>query len=276
LRSIRTLGASLLTSVGLISTPEPINAVAISGGAGGLTGTSLDTGSNLDSGELATIGVVGALPGAPGNMRTNRTSKSIDAKKLAKRYDDALLALRSRRAKEARLEALEGLKPILYELSPEIKAWTGDTRLRIYLLVQEVLKDVADPRSANAALGLLTLVLSKGGRSALEMLRPMVRDKIVAMYGESGYQSERFLPRVMLMLDDYNLELVEQVTKDAIHCWSDERFRAAGPFLGLDELKEKETRNKLKDMLGGEIAAAGVQRDPAALNRAVELYHEVK
>ncbi|MDA4115532.1 MAG: hypothetical protein OK442_03120 [Thaumarchaeota archaeon] len=193
-----------------------------------------------------------------------------------KKYDRAFAEMVSRHGPHSRADTLEGMKPILYELSPDIKAWTGDVRIRVYLLMQEIAKDLDNPASARASLGLLFLILSKGGNSALEMARPVFNEKILKMYQDPSYENERFLPRLMLLLDGYDSKHIEKLTKEAIHAWGDERFRAAGDFLGLEELEERSLRNRIKGILGGEIAKAGNDKDMTALNRAVELYHAVK
>ena len=110
----------------------------------------------------------------------------------------------------------------------------------------------------------------------MEMARPMLQEKIQQMYSKSVHENERFLPRLLLMLDDYDPQAVEKLTRDAIHAWGDDKFSAAWQYLGLDELRERGLRNKLKGILGEEIAKAGTARDTTALNRAVELYHQVK
>jgi hypothetical protein len=168
------------------------------------------------------------------------------------------------------------MKPIIYQLSPDIKAWTGDARIRMYLLLQELRKDLDDPSCSRQVLDLLFLILSKGGSSAVEMARPMFRERIQEMYSKSVHENERFLPRLLLMLDNYDAKAVENLTKDAIHVWGDERFSAAWEYLGLEDLRERGLRNRLKGVLGGEIARAGTDGDMTALNRAVELYHAVK
>ena len=85
------------------------------------------------------------------------------------------------------------------------------------------------------------------------------------MYGDPTYEKERFLPRLLLVLEDYDPQLVENLTKDAIHVWGDERFRASWEYLGLDELRARGVRSKVKGFLGGEIARAGNERDAKAL-----------
>ena len=224
------------------------------------------------------VGVVGELPGVPGKSQKRSTQggeKALERAKLLRKYDRALLRLSTSQASSERSEILQRMKPILYELSPELRSWSGDARLRVHLLLQQIMRGIDDPSCAKASMGLLVLILSQGGRSALDMVRPMVRDRIVKMYDEPGYQSERFLPRVMLMLDDYNLELVEGVTKDAIHVWSEDRFKAAGGYLGFEELRSRGLRDRMKGLLGAEIATAGLKRDKEALNRAIDLYHSV-
>lgn len=100
----------------------------------------------------------------------------------------------SRRGTASRLEALERLKPIIYGLSADIVAWTGDARIRVYMLLKEIANDIDDPAYAKASLGVLVLILLKGGKSAVEMAKPMFREKIHRMYNEREYERERFLP----------------------------------------------------------------------------------
>jgi len=275
----------LLSSVGVISVysymldfiPAPYSSLVLGGGAGLLTATAVGT---MVKRKMA-IGTVGELPGMPVKSAktrkkpSNSSVKDLDKERLLRKYDKAFTELMERQGSASRSETLERIKPIIYELSSELKAWTGDARLRAYLLMKALAEDLDDPAVVKASLGLLLLFLSKGGSSALEMARPMFRDKIKEMYDKNVNESQRFLPRLLLMLDDYELKGVESLTKDAIHIWGEEQFRAASEYLGFDELKERGLRGEMKTFLRTEIERAGNDMDRIALERAVELYHEV-
>jgi hypothetical protein len=275
----------LLSSVGVISMysymldfiPAPYGSLVLGGGAGLLTATAVGTMVK----RKGAIGVIGALPGMPvKSAKSRKKSSNVNVKdqekeRLLRKYDKAFTELMERQGSAARSENLERMKPIIYELSSELKAWTGDARLRAYLLMKALAEDLDDPNLVKASLGLLLLFLSKGGSSALEMARPMFRDKIKEMYAKNNNESQRFLPRLLLMLDDYELKGVESLTKDAIHTWGEEQFRAASEYLGFDELKERGLRGEMKTFLRSEIERAGNDMDRIALERAVELYHEV-
>ena len=115
------------------------------------------------------IGEVGVLPGVHVKRHTKTPvpkPKSLDKERLLKRYDRAFAEMMSRHGAKSRLETLEKIKPLIYELSPDIRAWTGDMRIRVYMLMQEIAKDLNDPTYARASLGILVLVLMKGGNSA--------------------------------------------------------------------------------------------------------------
>lgn len=224
------------------------------------------------------LGEVGALPSVPegSKMPASSKGKPHERERLIRDYDRAFAQLLSRHGQESMLEALERIRLIIYELSPDVRAWTGELRIRVYMLMMEMAKGLDDPAYAQASLALLVLILSKGGKSALEMARPIFWEKMQAMYHDSRHENERFLPRLMLMLEDYDPKQVETMAKEAIHVWGDTRFSASRDYLGFEELRERGLRNNLRDMLGGEIAKAGLARDMTALDRAVELYHEVK
>ena len=284
LKILTGIGEGLMATVAIISMysysldflPGGLNTLLLGGGAGLLAATVVATQKGRNKSEP--IGEVGALPGMPEKQRVASRSpkgKTVEKERLMKRYDRAFAEMLSRHGPGSRADTLEKMKPIIYELSPDIKAWTGDVRIRVYLL-QEIAKDLSDPAYAKASLGLLVLILSKGGNSAREMARPIFSEQIMRMYQDPKYENERFLPRLMLMLEGNEPKQIEKLTKEAIHAWGDERFRAAGDFLGLDELDERGLRNRIKGVLGGEIARAGTDGDMTALNRAVELYHAVK
>ncbi len=154
-----------------------------------------------------------------------------------------------------------------------LQAWTGDVRLRVHLLTREMLHDVENEASARASMGLLLLILSKGGRSALEMIRPIVQEKVVSMYAKPDYQSERFLPRLMLMLDDFSLE-PRGGGHEERHTLLERRAVQRGKrVLGVRRAKKRGLRSWMRGMLANEIARAGVERDRSALKRAVDLYN---
>jgi hypothetical protein len=275
----------LLSSVGVISMysymldfiPAPYSSLVLGGGAGLLTATAVGTMVKRKK----AIGSVGELPGMPVKSAksrkrpSNANVKDLDKERLLRKYDKAFTELMERQGSASRSEVLERMKPIIYELSSELKAWTGDARLRAYLMMKAIAEDLDDPALVKPSLGLLLLFLSKGGSSALEMARPMFRDKIKEMYDKNANESQRFLPRLLLMLDDYDIKGVESLTKDAIHIWGEEQFRAASEYLGFDELKERGLRGEMKTFLRNEIERAGNDMDKIALERAVELYHEV-
>jgi hypothetical protein len=289
LKLLKAVGDAVLASVAIISMysleflPAPYNTVAFGGGAGLLTATVLAT---KGKGKSMPTGTMSDLPGMPdeaqgtlqkAHRRLGRAKgKSLERERLMRKYDRVFTEMLSRHGPGSRTGTLERLQPIIYELSPELKAWTGDVRLRVYLLMQELAKDLDNPTTASQSLGLVVLILSKGGKSAVEMARPILGEKIRKMYADPSFDKERFLPRLLLALEDYDPRLVESLMKDAIHVWGDERFGAAWEYLGLEELKERGLRPTIKGLLGGEIARAGNERNTTALNRAVELYHEVK
>ncbi|HEV2389907.1 MAG TPA: hypothetical protein VGS04_04200 [Nitrososphaerales archaeon] len=260
--------------------PQPYNSMVFGGAAGVITATAAL--AYRKRGKSSLVREAGALPGVPEGASAREANpadvprKSIERDQLLRRYDRAFTEMLARQEAHTRSEALERMKQIMYELSPEIKAWTGDARIRAYVLLKELAKGLDDPASSKASLDLIFLLLSKGGNSAMEMAKPMLKEKIKHMYAKSAHDSERFLPRLLLMLDDYDPEAVERLARDAIHAWGDERFSAAWQYLGLEELRERGLRNRLRDVLGEEIAKAGTERNITALNRAVELYHAVK
>lgn len=285
MKALHAIGGSLLSSFAILSTyawwfdvlAVPYNSVALGSGAGRSTPAMLET--EAKERKSAHTGVVGALPGVSGvahGKPREKYGKPLDKRQLLKRYDRAFAEVLTIHGPDSRAEALERLKPIIYELTPDIKAWSGDARLRVYLLLQAIAKDLDNASYSNASLGLLVLILSKGGKCAAEMARPILGEKIRNMYGDPRYEKERFLPRLLLELSDYEPEQVESLAKDAIHGWGDARFSAASGYLGFDELKGRGVRSRVKGLLGGEIAKAGLERDGAALARAITLYHEVR
>ena len=282
---LNAIGEAVLASAAAVSiyayvvdaVPSPFNALLLGSGAGAVGAMSFA----FDSGRKRskTLDSEGALPGVPAGGRKgpkHSRTKAQEKQRLLAAYDRAFSRVLSRHGLDARLESLERLKPILYELSPDLRAWTGEMRMRAYLLMNEIAPDLDDPTCVQASLGLLVLILSRGGRSAAEMAKPIFYEKIQAMYADPKHESERFLPRLLLMLDDYELTRVEMLTKEAIHSWADGRFAASRDYLGLEEIEARGTKKRLRDMLGGEIANAGVSGDRTALDRAVELYHAVK
>ena len=283
LRFVSAIGEAVVASVALLSMysmdllPAPYNSVVFGGGAGLLTATAVAAKAKHKKPEP--IGVVGVLPGVQmersGKSRS-ATGKPVEKERLLKRFDRAFGELLSRRGLDSRLKTLEKMKPMIYELSPDMRAWTGDVRIRVYLLMQEIAKDIDEPAFANASLGILVLILLKGGNSALEMARPMFQEKIHRMYSEPKHENERYLPRLILMLDDYDKRRVENVTRDAIHSWGNRKFRAASGYLGFEELTQRGMRGAVRDIIRGEIARAGNDRDGIAAARAIELYCQVR
>lgn len=285
MKLLKAVSEAVLGSVAIISMysfsldvlPEPYNSIMFGGGAGLLAVTVAAT--RRGGGKSRSVGDAGELPGVPAKRQEKAPEapkKSVEKERTLRRYDKAFTEMLERQGTRSRSEALEHMRPIVYQLSPEIKAWTGDARIRVFLLMKELAKGLDDPATSRASLDMLFLLLSKGGSSALEMAKPLLQEKIRQMYSKTAHGNERFLPRLLLMLDDYDPQAVERLTRDAIHAWGDDRFSAAWEYLGLDELRERGLRNRLKDVLGEEIAKAGNERNITALNRAVELYHAVK
>ena len=282
-RIASAVGEACLASIAVVSmysvdlVPAPYNSVLFGGGAGLLAATAMA--AKIKHKKSQPIGAVGVLPRVPSEHRgrsPNATGKPLERARILRNFDRAFAELASCYAPASRAAILERLKPIIYELTPEIRSWSGDVRLRVYLLMQEMAPDLSDPRLAKASLGLLVQILSKGGESALEMARPMFQQKIVEMYGRPEYDDEPFLPRVMLMLEDYEQHRVENVMRDAIHVWRNGQFRAASEYLGFDELALKGMKGKFRSFIRGEIVNAGNERNAVAAARAIELYHLVR
>ena len=286
MKLFEAVSGAVIGSVGIVSMfsylldvlPAPYNSVVFGGGVGLFAATAV-AGVNVSRNTSSPIGSVGELPGVSGDSRGGARKgqgKTLDKAQLLRKYDRAFAQVITLDGAESRSEALERLKPILYELSPDIKAWSGDARLRAFLLMQAVAKDLENPSLTSASLSLIVMILSKGGTCAVEMAKPIFGEKIRKMYDDPKYKKERFLPRLLLELGDYDSQQVESLAKDAIHVWGDEQFAAASEYLGFDELRQRPLRNKLKGILGAEIANAGFDKDRTALNRAIELYHVVK
>ena len=201
---------------------------------------------------------------------------SLERQMLLNQYDRAFTELMSRLGPGPKSEILETLNPILNQLSPELRAWSGDARLRAHLLMKEILKVLDDPACTASSLGILALLLSEGGVSALEMARPMFKDKVLAMYREPKFVNEWTVPRVLLMLEDYDPKLLESLMKDMIHTWDEERFNSAHHLIASKEIEQRGLKGSMKGFLRGEIARTGNERDNTGLERAVELYQEVR
>ncbi len=266
MRIASAIGEACLASIAVVSmssmdlVPAPYNSVLFGGGAGLLAATAMAL--KVKHKKSQPIGAVGVLPGVPAEHRgrsPQRNRKAPGEGADPKKVRQGLAELVSCYAPASRAAILERLKPIIYELTPEIRSWSGDVRLRVYLLMQEMAPDLSDPRLAKASLGLLVQILSKGGESALEMARPMFQQKIVEMYGRPEYDDEPFLPRVMLMLEDYEQHRVENVMRDAIHVWRNGQFRAASEYLGFDELALKGMKGKFRSFIRERSSTQGTK-----------------
>lgn len=269
-----SLSAVSMFSYELIS--PPYNWVALGSGVGLVAALAA---SKLRSGKRPKLGLPGQLPGLPKGKRVRYNPSRLNAVEKQRRlhsYDRAMSELVSGRGHRSRAEILAEMRVMLYELFPDLKLWTGDTRLRGYMLMREIRRGMDDPACQKTCLELLLMVLSRGGSSAVEAARPMFGDKIAEMYRKPEHNTERFVPRLMLLLNNYDPRQVENIAKEAIHGWDDGRFANSGEFLGLEALRGSPSRQGLKEILGAEIASAGVEGDYSALDRAVELYHELK
>jgi len=213
-----------------------------------------------------------ALPKVPGRSKVRLLSRSSDKDGLLRRYDLAFADLKDQREALGRASAFERLKPIVFELGPELQAWRGEARLRVYLLLKEIAKDFDDPDVSKASTGLLVFVLSKGGPSAVDLARPLFYEKVSSMYADPSCRQIRFVPRLLLLLDNFEKERVETMTIDAIHFWEDQRFEASAEYLGFESLRGSEVQTGLKELLGKEISKAELANNESALARASELY----
>jgi len=274
------LGEALMAAAALASIsffevlPAPFNSVAVGGGVGMLAATSILERSRRRSNAWGDAG----LPTVPkgGKGPRGASMRTIDDARLLKKFDKLFAKFKSHEDSSAKAAALEELKPVVFALSSEIRAWRGDTRLRMFMLMSEIASNFDDKALVSPMVALLVSILSKGGESSLEVAKPMFRERVSAMYANPDFKNERFLPRLMLILDCFEEAIVERMAREAIHQWDEERFKASGEFLGFEELGPMAERDKLKAMLGQEISRAGLDQDNRALDRAVELYHTVR
>lgn len=159
---LNAVSEAVLASVAIISMfsysldflPAPYNSIMLGGGAGaGLLTATVAAGKGR-RGKSAPIGVTGALPGVPAGRpgkAGKSTAKPVEKERLLRRYDSAFTAMLTRHGPQSRAEALERMKPIIYQLSPDLKAWTGDARVRMYLLLQELAKALTTHRPRSRA-----------------------------------------------------------------------------------------------------------------------------
>ncbi len=265
------LGVASMYSYSVDMVPEPYNSLMLGGGAGLVAATvvTAQVRQGKKDNETSSEGSQSAK-----ERKTPAKQKSKAPQQSAmKSFDVAFHKLVSRQPDSSRVELLDSFTSIINRLSLEIAAWTGDMRIRVYLLLQEIAKDVDDPTRAKASLGLIDLILSKGGPSALEMARPMFAETILRMYTDPRFDEDKFVPRLHLMMEGYEAKSVEKVTREAIHTWSAKRFSAAGAYLGLEGLAERGIRQRVKNVLRTEITNAGLAHDGPAAHRAIELYH---
>lgn len=273
-----------MASLGLASVfsyeimPQPFNSVALGGGAGVLAAVAVARAKRTKPQKVELIGDLPAIPkdASRTSSKGPRSPKSVEKERALKRYDRAFAQLLSGTDDASKAATLEQMRLILYELSPDLKAWSGDARLRVYLLLKHIRAGLDDPSRQKTSLELLLLILSKGGASAVGVAKPLFYEKIKDLYRTHDRRTQRFLPRIMLLLDEYDSTEVKAVAQEAIHEWDDGRFNESCGYLGFEELKGRGLRTSMREMLGAEIARAGIDGDYSALDRAVELYHEAK
>lgn len=176
----------------------------------------------------------------------------------------------------SRLEPCDVINEVIYDLSAEQDGWTAETQRRVDLLLHAISTDLDTPATARGGLSLLFVVLSRGGERAVTMARPLFLEKIQAMCHDPRHKNERFLHRVLLLLEDYSPGRVDIVTREAIHLWGEEHFHSAGGFLGRREVHQRGLTMSVKGILGREIEDAGNRSDWEALKRVLDLYHGVK
>lgn len=181
-----------------------------------------------------------------------------------------------RRRELSRSEPSDVVNDVIYDLSSDPSTWTHETEERVNLMLMAISAELGETASARSSLSLLFVVLSRGGEKAVEMARPLFLERIQAMAHDPRHKNERFLHRILLMLEDYSPGRVNSVTREAIHLWGEEHFRSAGGFLGRRELHQRGLTPSVKGILGREIEEAGNRSDWEALRRALDLYHEVK
>jgi hypothetical protein len=96
------------------------------------------------------------------------------------------------------------------------------------------------------------------------------------MYDDPGFKEAKFVPRLLLLLDNFSKERIEAVTIDAIHLWDDGKFKASGEYIGFESIPDNEAQSELKGLLGKEMSKAQKDKDRSALTRASELYNLVQ
>ena len=175
------------------------------------------------------IGSVGVLPGVSRADELRGVSKSAEKRSYLSSLGRAIDVLQSSDDPEARLNAIYEARFALYRLSPELRRWSGEVRLRVFVLLKAVARDLDNLRDAPACLDVITLVLHTGGESAGEMVKSVLGDKVEQAARSGMFNLEPSMSKLLLTLHEYSYDMAQKSRADSILSCSRTLFALGAP-----------------------------------------------
>jgi len=180
-------------------------------------------------------------------------------------FDRALSTMRKKSGAHQKVgETMDRAMTKLYAEYPE---WEGEGRLRTYTVLKKI-SALLDRDNVDTYMGLTFKMLQSRNGEAAEYTRTLLNGRVEKMYHDPEYEGSRYLAGTLIMMNRTQKEYVEEIINDAIHLWSEQRFQALKPELGILSMLEQEDRNSVGEMLMKEITKAKMVKDKRVASRA--------
>jgi hypothetical protein len=153
------------------------------------------------------------------------------------------------------------------KLTSHYPVWDAEGRLRTYVLLKKI-SDSLNTQNADAYLGIAYRTLLERGAEATELSRLTLNGKVGKVYADPESEKARHLAGTLLLMNREDEEFAKGLVEDAIHLWSDERFRRLLPDFKAVRMMSEPTRRDIEDMIEREIPKARRARNTVAVQRA--------
>lgn len=155
-------------------------------------------------------------------------------------------------------------------MNDEFPEWEGEGRLRTYVLLKKI-ADSLGKKNAEAymemALGILKLRPNEGAEYSKELLA----EKVEKFYLNPENDKAKFVVGTLILMKKGDDEFVKSMVSDAIHLWSEYRFKNLVSDFNVVRLIPYKERLEILDMIEGEIAKARKAGDVGAVLRARQI-----
>ena len=162
----------------------------------------------------------------------------------------------------------------IWRMTRDYPVWDSEGRMRTYFLMKKI-SEALDIHNADVYLDLAYKTLMARGSEAAELSHLTLNGNVEKMYRQPESEGAQRLAGTLMLMNREDEDYARQMVIDAIHLWSDKRFKtlkrdfAAVPALGTEQ------EDSILELLEKEMEKARRAKDRASAMRAKQVWKTI-